>query len=510
MRNSIFLLMGLALIVSCKKNIPPVANISVTPGTGNTLTRFMFDAGGCTDTETATDKLTCRWDWESDGTWDTEYSTSKTAVHLFSTQGIYLIKLQVADEEGLTSDTNVSLTVASSNKPPEASFSFNPLSGDANTVFNFDASNCNDAETPADSLEVRWDWSGDGVWDHTWSMTKTVPHVFSSAGTYQVIMEVKDSEGLTSRQTKSVAVSRVVTAPIANFTITPDKGEESVVFQFDGSASSDAETLAIDLEVRWDWTGDGTWDTNLSKTKTAAHQYSSAGTYTIIMEVKDVDGLTDTETRTLVVTKTIPTFTDARDNHIYKYVVIGSQTWMAENLAWLPSVSQSGSGSSSCYYVFGYDGTVVTAAKATVNYAIYGVLYNYPAARKACPAGWHLPTDDEWKTLEKNQGMTESEANGTEWRNSGNVGGKLKEAGTVRWKSPNTGADNISGFTILPAGGRSNEGVVDGLGTIAGFWSDTKGLALVSWGRLFMFDTGGIYRYFYYRSGGFSVRCVKN
>ncbi len=105
------------------------------------------------------------------------------------------------------------------------------------------------------------------------------------------------------------------------------------------------------------------------------------------------------------------TFTDSRDGNVYKFVKIGTQTWMAENLAYLPSVVGSATGSETTpyYYVYGYDGTSVTAAKATSNYTTYGVLYNWPAAmggfsssssnpsgvQGVCPAGWHLPSEAE-------------------------------------------------------------------------------------------------------------------
>jgi uncharacterized protein (TIGR02145 family) len=88
---------------------------------------------------------------------------------------------------------------------------------------------------------------------------------------------------------------------------------------------------------------------------------------------------------------------------------------MAENLKYLPSVVGPGTGSNSeayCY-VYGYDGTSISAAKATENYATYGVLYNWTAAMNGaessdanpsgvqgiCPDGWHLPSDAEWKQL---------------------------------------------------------------------------------------------------------------
>jgi uncharacterized protein (TIGR02145 family) len=88
---------------------------------------------------------------------------------------------------------------------------------------------------------------------------------------------------------------------------------------------------------------------------------------------------------------------DNRDNNTYKWVRIGNQVWMAENLAYLPSVSPSSVGSDTDlnYYVYGYSGNNVNEAKATDNYATYGVLYNWSAAMVSCPAGWHLLTGAE-------------------------------------------------------------------------------------------------------------------
>ncbi|MGI6335275.1 MAG: FISUMP domain-containing protein [Minisyncoccales bacterium] len=53
------------------------------------------------------------------------------------------------------------------------------------------------------------------------------------------------------------------------------------------------------------------------------------------------------------------------------------------------------------YFVYGYGGTDVDAAKATTNYNTYGVLYNWEAAKTACPTGWHLPSRAEWLTLKQ-------------------------------------------------------------------------------------------------------------
>lgn len=96
-------------------------------------------------------------------------------------------------------------------------------------------------------------------------------------------------------------------------------------------------------------------------------------------------------------------FTDPRDGQTYRWIEIEGQIWMMENLRYLPSVGSLPrvSRTRPQYNVYGYRGTSVSEAKATDNYKIYGVLYNWPAAMKgdgmrdACPPGWHLPTDEE-------------------------------------------------------------------------------------------------------------------
>src|SRR5690554_1847166 len=140
------------------------------------------------------------------------------------------------------------------------------------------------------------------------------------------------------------------------------------------------------------------------------------------------------------------TFIDSRDGNEYNWVQIGDQVWMVENLKYLPSVVGPGTGSQTTphYYVYGYDGTNVADAKATDNYATYGVLYNWTTAMNACPDGWHLPSDAEWTEL-------------TDYLGGESVaGGKLKETGTTHWASPNTGATNETGFTALPEIGRAH------------------------------------------------------
>lgn len=204
------------------------------------------------------------------------------------------------------------------------------------------------------------------------------------------------------------------------------------------------------------------------------------------------------------------TFTDSRDGKVYKTIKIGNQTWLAENLAYLPSVNLSGEGSSSeaRYYVYGYSGNDVNEAKATSNFQTYGVLYNYNAAIQACPTGWHLPTDDEWIQMEMFLGMSQEEADDTGNRGM-DEGDKLKS--TSGWEENGNG-NNLSGFSALPAGIRTYGGGFSDIGTWGEFWSSTFDRAgnTHAWNRYLVSDTPEVGRWGFELSYGLSIRCIKD
>jgi uncharacterized protein (TIGR02145 family) len=206
------------------------------------------------------------------------------------------------------------------------------------------------------------------------------------------------------------------------------------------------------------------------------------------------------------------TLTDTRDFHVYKWVQIGEQIWMAENLAYFPSVSPSleGSDTDPFYYVYDYEGSSIEEAKANSNYSTYGVLYNWEAARTACPSGWHLPSDAEWKILERFLGMSTTDINREGSRESGSIGRALKS--TSEWYL-NSNGNNRSGFNVFPAGDRDNQGFVN-FGEIAYFWSSTEGAIIGPfegvWIRGLWYWDQGVFRNGGFRNSGFSVRCIKD
>ena len=210
---------------------------------------------------------------------------------------------------------------------------------------------------------------------------------------------------------------------------------------------------------------------------------------------------------------TTPGLTDPRDGNTYRTVKIGEQVWMAENLRFLPGVAGPGTGSKTTpyFYVYGYDGINVDDAKATANYNIYGVLYNWPAAMNeatssdanpsgvqgVCPSGWHLPSDAEWTQL-------------TDYLGTRVAGGKLKASGTTLWDPPNSGANNETGFSAFPGGYRNADGTFVSMGEDADFWSASEYNSSHAWFRNIHFNDNDVGRNKYPRQTGFAVRCVKD
>jgi uncharacterized protein (TIGR02145 family) len=173
-------------------------------------------------------------------------------------------------------------------------------------------------------------------------------------------------------------------------------------------------------------------------------------------------------------------FTDSRDGQSYNSVQIGSQCWMAENINYITSYG------SRCY---GFNSN---------NCIIYGRLYNWDAATEACPSGWNFPNNSKWNTLFTFLG------------GNGSAGGKMKEAGTVHWSSPNSGATNESGFTALPGGYYDEYSSCWDLGDRACFWTQSGYGNYHAWDQYIYYNSGGIWSNYYDKNCKFSVRCIKN
>lgn len=189
------------------------------------------------------------------------------------------------------------------------------------------------------------------------------------------------------------------------------------------------------------------------------------------------------------------------DGNTYNTVTIGDQTWMQENLrvtklndgTRIPCVTDEDTWLYTNEPGYGwYDNDASTYGE------LYGAMYNWYTVTTGslCPDGWHVPTDAEWATLTDFLGGEEI------------AGGKLKEAGTEHWDSPNTDATNESGFTALPGGYRSNGGQYYSIEWQGRWWTSSMIDNIYVWTRQMQSNIANVNRYEMNRNYGFSVRCI--
>ena len=202
------------------------------------------------------------------------------------------------------------------------------------------------------------------------------------------------------------------------------------------------------------------------------------------------------------------------DGNIYYTVNIGTQTWMAENL----KVAHYPDGTTiqlvednSTWYALDYtDKAYCYHNNNSSNSDIYGALYTWATAMNGassslsnpsgvqgvCPDGWHLPSDAELTEL--------TDYLGGEYV----AGGKLKEAGTTHWRSPNEGATNESGFTALPGCYRKHDGgfCIYGIGYYGGWWTSTEHSSTIAWHRWLYNEKSSMESNYVDKKFGFYVR----
>ena len=197
------------------------------------------------------------------------------------------------------------------------------------------------------------------------------------------------------------------------------------------------------------------------------------------------------------------TVTDCRDNRTYKTVVIGTQTWMAENLNYADSTAMTNlKGNSWCY-----NNSADSCTK-------YGRLYTWTAAMNiassyqsatasaviptphqgVCPSGWHVPSSSEWTTLETAVG------------GSSTAGTALKS--TSGWQYDGNGTDAY-GFSALP-GGDYNGSDFDDVGYDGNWWTATEYSSTYAYGRDMYCHSTDADTNNYNKTYGRSLRCLKD
>lgn len=219
------------------------------------------------------------------------------------------------------------------------------------------------------------------------------------------------------------------------------------------------------------------------------------------------------------------TFIDERDGHEYKWIRIGEQIWMAENLAFLPDSDDQYIGS---FYVYGCNhNCTFEDMKQSENFKTFGVLYTWEAImqgtdyssnnnpsgiRGISPKGWHIPSESEWRQLA--QFIIDTKNLSQQINNDNELGKYLKAK--EKWENNKNGSDDF-GFNALPSGKGSQLDVGfwgHGLGDETYFWTST-----LSAHRLYPYSIALIDEYdglYFYKDAGTtlrimqSLRCIKD
>lgn len=193
----------------------------------------------------------------------------------------------------------------------------------------------------------------------------------------------------------------------------------------------------------------------------------------------------------------------------YRWVTIGTQTWMAENMAYMPYVNHDRdiSRTEPKYYVYEYYGTDMNAAKKRSNFTTYGVLYNWIAAMTSCPTGWHLPSKEEWVTLAIY--VVDTAGTNLSYLQIATAGIHLKAQNG--WVS-DSGKLNLDthGFSALP-GGRCWGSAFDEVGYTGYWWTATENRDTLAFIKRLYYNYASISGSGYFdKDHGLSVRCLKD
>ena len=162
----------------------------------------------------------------------------------------------------------------SGGRAPHPAIDASRLSGPAPLTVTFDASDSTD-----DGEIVDYEWTFDG--EPSTARGARCDHTFRTPGTREVVLTVTDNDGNAASARVDIGVDN--SPPVASFHLSDDAPDINEWMTVDGSGSYDPE--GSDIEFIWSF-GDG----GMAKGPTAGHAYTSEGSYTVTLTVRDAAG----------------------------------------------------------------------------------------------------------------------------------------------------------------------------------------------------------------------------
>jgi len=224
------------------------------------------------------------WNFNDDGVID---ATTEVATWNYTVDGDHRVRLTVNDNDPLTPPIGIEKMITVY-PPPVAIFTYSPENPLINEAVTFDASDSYDADGTI--VDYSWDFGDDQT-----GSGEIVSHTYTSLGTYIVTLNVTDNDGFTGVKSSQIHVTK---APVASFTFSPSSPLAFQTITFD--ASSSTPNGGSITRYFWDF-GDDSFANETDPITT--HSYAPADTYTVTLTITDSEGLTDTDTQSIVVGK---------------------------------------------------------------------------------------------------------------------------------------------------------------------------------------------------------------
>jgi hypothetical protein len=331
----------------------PAASFTVTPSSGNASTTFAFDASACSDKQDPSSALQVRWDWNDDGTYDTGWTTTKTASHSYAMSGAYAIRMQVANTIGLTNTTTAMVTVTAGN--PSVSISSpadGAIIGSTSVTVYWNAS---DGGSPIDSCSITLD-GGTAIPLSSTASSYALSGLTQGIHTFKV--SCLDEGGVSAEDNVSfvvdtVAPSLAITAPTSNSNV-----GTTVTVKWSGSDSTSGISA---YAVRSD---DGAWTQLPPDVTIFALSGLSAGSHTASVRAFDAAGNVAEASVTFTVQVSMPSITISAPTN----GSISASTSMT--VRW----TGSSAGSAIASYLIKLDsGSWTTLSSTTTSYTLTGL-----------------------------------------------------------------------------------------------------------------------------------------
>lgn len=269
-------------------NQPPIINVTVDVEKGDAPLFVNFDASGSTDPDG--EIVLYVWDWEGDGQVDATSQNSPLAYHTYETYGWFYPTLTIWDDQGGSATATIDIEVGVSENghfPPKVVLLANPPSGPRPLPVTFTAEIIVD-DGDFDGLSYEWDFTDNGSVDSTDNpLPDGVQHQYIFIGPQRARLTVTDAKGLSTSVTANVEVG-LNDDPIAVLAADPLSGDLDLLVSFDASASTDPD--GDPLTYRWDFDGDGKFETDGGTDPLARHMYGAEGEFDAAVKVWDPAG----------------------------------------------------------------------------------------------------------------------------------------------------------------------------------------------------------------------------